>query len=91
MGSSPGTNSSTLLQKCNTFEPCILGLFSWLTKKYQIRYTVVVVDDKELKLAEVCVSHLYKVTMTEYDNGAQHDMGTKFFDNEAEARAFCQE
>jgi hypothetical protein len=42
-------------------------------------------------MSQVHVSSLYKVTMTEYDNGAQHDMGTKFFDNEAEARAFCQE
>jgi hypothetical protein len=42
-------------------------------------------------MSEVHVSHLYKVTMTEYDNGAQHDMGTKFFTNEAEARRFCEE
>jgi hypothetical protein len=40
---------------------------------------------------EVRISSLYKVTMTEYDNGAQHDMGTKFFDNEAEAKRFCAE
>ena len=42
-------------------------------------------------MAEVRISGLYKVIMTEYDNGAQHDMGTKFFDNEAEAKRFCAE
>ena len=42
-------------------------------------------------MAEVRLSRLYKVTMTEYDNGAQHEMGTKFFDNEREARQFCEE
>jgi hypothetical protein len=49
------------------------------------------VDNKEQKMAEVRISVLYRVMMTEYDNGAQHDMGTKFFDNEREARRFCEE
>jgi hypothetical protein len=40
---------------------------------------------------EVRLNGLYKVTMTEYDNGAQHHMGTKFFDNETEAKRFCEE
>lgn len=41
----------------------------------------------ELKLQGV-----YKVTMTEYERGyGQRPMGTKFFDNEAEAKAFCKE
>lgn len=34
---------------------------------------------------------LYKVTMTEYDNGVQRPMGTEFFTTEAEAKAFCLE
>ena len=35
---------------------------------------------------------LYKVTMTEYERGyGQRDMGTKFFDNEEEAKKFCEE
>jgi len=32
---------------------------------------------------------LFKVTMTEYDDGAQHKMGEKYFDNEYEAKQFC--
>lgn len=42
-------------------------------------------------MSEVRISSLFKVTMTEYDNGAQHDMGTKFFTSEAEAQRFCAE
>ena len=43
-------------------------------------------------MVEVRVSHLYKVTMTEYNAcRRQRPMGTKFFDNEAEARRFCEE
>ena len=42
-------------------------------------------------MAEVRISGLYKVTMTEYDDGAQRPMGTKFFDNEREAQRFCEE
>ena len=35
---------------------------------------------------------LYKVTMTEYERGwGQRPMGEKFFDNEEEARKFCEE
>ena len=35
---------------------------------------------------------LFKVTMTEYERGyGQRDMGEKFFDNEEEARKFCEE
>jgi hypothetical protein len=49
------------------------------------------VSNKEQKMAEVRFSALYRVTMTEYDNGVQHEMGTKFFDNEAEAKRFCAE
>jgi hypothetical protein len=42
-------------------------------------------------MAEVRVSHLYKVTMTEYESGwGQRPMGTKFFDNEAEAREYVR-
>ena len=34
---------------------------------------------------------LYKVTMTEYERGyGQRDMGEKFFDNEEEAKTFCE-
>jgi hypothetical protein len=62
-----------------------------LTKNPRDNYTVIVVSNKEQKMAEVRLSVLYKVTMTEYDNGAQHDMGTKFFDNEREAQQFCKE
>ena len=40
-------------------------------------------------MSEVKLNGLYKVTMTEYERGfGQRDMGTKFFDNEAEAKAF---
>ena len=42
-------------------------------------------------MAEVKISGLYKVTMTEYDDGAQRHLGTKFFDNEREAQQFCRE
>ena len=43
-------------------------------------------------MAEVRLNGLYKVTMTEYERGyGQRDMGTKFFDNEAEAKAFVIE
>jgi hypothetical protein len=35
---------------------------------------------------------LYKVTMTEYERGyGQRPMGEKFFDNEIEAKKFCEE
>jgi len=79
-----------LLLKYNTFGPGFPGLF--IDQKSQTRYTVVVVDNKELKMSEVRVSHLYKVTMTEYESGwGQRPMGTKFFDNEAEAKRFCEE
>ncbi len=33
---------------------------------------------------------LYKVTITEYDEGAQRPWGEKYFDNEAEAKAYCE-
>jgi hypothetical protein len=34
---------------------------------------------------------LYKVTMTEYERGyGQRPMGERYFDNEAEAREFCE-
>lgn len=33
---------------------------------------------------------LYKVTLTEYDAGAQRPWGEKFFDNKAEAEAYCR-
>ena len=42
-------------------------------------------------MAEVKLSVLYKVMMTEYEHGVQRDQGTKFFDNEREAREFCEE
>ena len=43
-------------------------------------------------MAEVKLNGLYKVTMTEYERGfGQRDMGTKFFDNEQDAKAFCDE
>jgi hypothetical protein len=78
------------LSKYNTFGPGSLGLF--VDQKSQTNYTVIVVVNKEQKMAEVRVSHLYKVTMTEYESGwGQRPMGTKFFDNEAEARRFCEE
>ena len=35
---------------------------------------------------------LFKVTMTEYERGyGQREMGVKFFDNETEAKKFCEE
>ena len=35
---------------------------------------------------------LFKVTMTEYERGyGQRPMGVKFFDNETEAKKFCEE
>ena len=43
-------------------------------------------------MAEVKVTQLYRVQMTEYERGyGQRDMGTKFFDNELEAKRFCDE
>ena len=43
-------------------------------------------------MAEVKLNGLYKVTMTEYERGyGQREMGVKFFDNEAEAKAFVIE
>jgi hypothetical protein len=43
-------------------------------------------------MAEVKVTQLFKVQMTEYERGwGQRDMGTKFFDNELEAKRFCDE
>lgn len=43
-------------------------------------------------MAEVKLSGLYKVTMIESEAGwGQRPMGTKFFDNEAEAKRFCEE
>jgi hypothetical protein len=42
-------------------------------------------------MSEVKLNGLWKVQMTEYERGwGQRDMGTKFFDNEAEAQAFCE-
>lgn len=43
-------------------------------------------------MAEIKLNELYKITMTEYESGyGQRDMGTKFFNNEAEAKQFCKE
>ena len=43
-------------------------------------------------MAEIRPLGIYKVTMTEYESGwGQRPMGTKFFDNEAEAKRFCEE
>jgi len=43
-------------------------------------------------MAEVKLTGLWKVTMREYERGyGQRDMGTKFFDNEEEAKRFCEE
>jgi hypothetical protein len=43
-------------------------------------------------MSEVKLNGLYKVTMTEYERGyGQREMGVKFFDNEAEAKAFVTE
>lgn len=33
---------------------------------------------------------MYKITMTEYDWGAQHEMGTKIVYSEEEAKRFCE-
>ena len=42
-------------------------------------------------MSEVKLNGLWKVQMTEYERGwGQRDMGTKFFDNETEAKAFCE-
>jgi hypothetical protein len=42
-------------------------------------------------MAEINMGSVWKVTMTEYDDGAQRPMGTKYFDNETEARNFCRD
>ena len=43
-------------------------------------------------MALVNLGTLYKVTMTEYERGwGQRPMGECFFDNEEEARKFCEE
>jgi hypothetical protein len=43
-------------------------------------------------MAMVKLNGLYKVIMTEYERGyGQRDMGTIFFDNEEEAKAFCEQ
>ena len=43
-------------------------------------------------MAEVKIKgSLYKVEITEYDAGAQRLWGEKFFDNQAEARTYCEE
>lgn len=43
-------------------------------------------------MALVNLGTLYKVTMTEYERGwGQRPMGECFFDNEEEARRFCEE
>jgi hypothetical protein len=35
---------------------------------------------------------VYKVTMTEYERGwGQRPMGEKYFDNEQDAKAFCEQ
>ena len=42
-------------------------------------------------MAEVKLTGVYKVVVTEYERGyGQRDMGTKFFDNEQEAKEFCR-
>ena len=42
-------------------------------------------------MSEVKLNGLWKVQMTEYERGwGQRDMGTKFFDNEEEAKQFCE-
>ena len=42
-------------------------------------------------MSEVKMNTLQKVTMTENERGdGQRDMGTKFFDNEQEAKEFCE-
>ncbi len=46
---------------------------------------------KKEKCMRVEVKTLYKVQCTEYERGyGQRDMGTYFFDNEQEAREFCE-
>ena len=42
-------------------------------------------------MAEINMGSVWKVTMIEYDDGAQRPMGTKYFDNEIEARDFCKD
>lgn len=42
-------------------------------------------------MAEINMGNVWKVTMIEYDNGAQRPMGTKYFDSEQSARNFCRE
>lgn len=43
-------------------------------------------------MAQVQLGNLYKVTMTEYERGyGQRPMGEAFFDNEAEAKKFCED
>lgn len=42
-------------------------------------------------MPEIKLENCWKVEMTEYDNGAQRSMGTRYFDNEQEAKNFCRE
>lgn len=42
-------------------------------------------------MPEINIENCWKVTMIEYDNGVQRPMGTKYFDNEQEAKNFCSE
>ena len=42
-------------------------------------------------MPEIKFDTCWKVEMTEYDEGVQRPMGTKYFDNEEEAKRFCQD
>jgi len=60
-------------------------------QKTQIRYTVIVVVRKEPKMAEVKLSGLYKVTITEYERGwgQRIDSGDiRFYTTLEEAEAY---
>lgn len=41
-------------------------------------------------MSEIKIGSIWKVEMTEYDNGVQRPMGIKYFDNEQEAKEFCR-
>lgn len=45
--------------------------------------------DTQLPALSVPTGPMFKITMTEYDWGAQHEMGTKIVFSEEEAKQFC--
>jgi hypothetical protein len=61
-------------------------------QKFLIQYTVIVAVRKEQKMAEVRLSGLYKVTITEYERGwgqRADPNDTKFFTTREEAEKYA--